>query len=362
MESDPTRMCELLIGLPDINMLGIVEHDGGPLEIHVDSHTERACVGCGRAGWVKQRSQITLIDLPCFGRATQLVWHKLRLVCPNSACAMVSWTIEDSRIAAPRVRLTDRAARWVTLQVGRFGRAVNDVANELGCDWHTVNDAVIAYGEALVDDNDRIATTEALGLDETLFVKTGPFRTKHWCTSIVDVAAGRLLDLVPGRNAAEPCRWLAERGDQWRARIGWATLDMSGPYRATFDTMLPDAIQIADPFHVVKLANSRLDDVRRRVQQELFGHRGRKAGALYKARKLLVMAEERVIDHLNASTHARLALAKDASIAGLADLGDIDPAAALRERWIARTLNHQRLGDAVAELLELPFAGGPDRR
>ena len=45
VESDPTRMCELLIGLPDINMLGIVEHDGGPLEIHVDSHTERACVG-----------------------------------------------------------------------------------------------------------------------------------------------------------------------------------------------------------------------------------------------------------------------------------------------------------------------------
>lgn len=297
MESNATRMCELLIGLPDINVLGVVDHDDGPLEIHVESHADRTCIGCGQRGWIKQRSEITLIDLPCFGRATELVWHKLRLTCRTASCAVFSWTPGDERIASPRVRLTDRAARWATLQVGRFGRAVNDVANELGCDWHTINDAVASYGEALVDDDPtRIGTTEALGLDETLFVKLGRFRTKQWCTSIVDVAAGRLLDIVAGRSAAEPCRWLAERGDEWCGRIRWATLDMSGPYRATFDTMLPDAVQIADPFHLIKLANSKLDEVRRRVQNETLGHRGRKNDALYKARKLLVMAEERVID------------------------------------------------------------------
>ena len=290
-------MCELLVGLPDITVLGVVDHDAGPLEVHVESHIERSCRGCGRDGWVKQRCQVTLVDLPCFGRPTELVWHKLRLCCPTPGCPMLSWTIEDTRIAAPRVRLTDRAGRWATVQVGRFGRAVNDVAAELGCDWHTINDAVVAYGEALVDDDtERIGATEALGLDETLFVKTGRFRTKQWCTSIVDVAAGRLLDIVPGRTAAEPCRWLAGRGPNWCAQIRWATLDMSGPYRATFDTMLPDAVQIADPFHVIRLANSKLDEVRRRVQNETMGHRGRKADALYKARKLLVMAEERVID------------------------------------------------------------------
>jgi transposase len=291
-------MCELLVGLPDVNVLSVIDHHGGPLEVHVESRgIERSCVGCGRGGWVKQRSQITLTDLPCFGRATQLVWHKLRLTCPNDACAMQSWTIEDRRIAAPRMGLTDRAGRWVTLQIGKFGRTVNELAVELGADWHTINDTVIAYGEALIDDDPtRIGTTDALGLDETLFVKLGRFRTKQWATSIVDVAAGRLLDIIPGRNAAEPCRWLAERGETWCAQIRWATLDMSGPYKATFDTMVPDAVQIVDPFHLVKLANTRLDDVRRRVQQELFGHRGRKADALYKARKLLVMAEERVIE------------------------------------------------------------------
>ena len=39
--------------------------------------------------------------------------------------------------------------------------------------------------------------------------------------------------------------------------------------------MLPSAVQIADPFHVVKLANHVLDETRRRVQNETLGHRGR---------------------------------------------------------------------------------------
>jgi hypothetical protein len=53
--------------------------------------------------------------------------------------------------------LTDRAGRWVVRQVGDLGRTVNEIAVELGCDWHTVNDAVIAYGEALLEaDTERV--------------------------------------------------------------------------------------------------------------------------------------------------------------------------------------------------------------
>jgi transposase len=43
-----------------------------------------------------------------------------------------------------------------------------------------------------------------------------------------------------------------------------------------FDTMLPDAVQVADPFQVVKVANQKLDECRPRVQHETVGDRGRK--------------------------------------------------------------------------------------
>ena len=98
---------------------------------------------------------------------------------------------------------------------------------------------------------------------------------------------GQLLDVIPGRSAAGLCAWLADQDQAWLDGIGWATLDLSGPWRLAFDTMLPDAVQVADPFHVVKLANQRLDEVRRRVQNETLGHRGHKDDPLYRSRRLL---------------------------------------------------------------------------
>jgi transposase len=137
----------------------------------------------------------------------------------------------------------------------------------------------------------------ALGLDETLFGKRGKWRIKQWSTSIVDVRGGRLLDVVEGQDAAPACAWLANRDPAWRAAVTHATLDMSESFRSVFDMMLPDAIQAADPFHVVRLAGEKLDEVRRRVQNETLGHRGRKADPLYRAGKLLVLAQERLDDH-----------------------------------------------------------------
>jgi transposase len=95
---------------------------------------------------------VELIDLPAFGRQTRLVWRKHRWACRQASCPVGSWTAQDHTIAAPRLAMTDRAGRWVTEQVGRFGRTVNELAVELSCDWHTVNDTMIAYGTALVEE------------------------------------------------------------------------------------------------------------------------------------------------------------------------------------------------------------------
>ena len=101
--------------------------------------------------------------------------------------------------------MTDRAGRWVTEQVGRLKRSVNELAVELGCDWHTINDTVIAYGTPLVEDPARIGEVEALGLDETLFARLGRWRTQHWSTSVVDVRRGQLLDVLEGRSSTGAC-------------------------------------------------------------------------------------------------------------------------------------------------------------
>ena len=253
METDATRMCALLVGLPDVKILAVEDTDPtAPLRVHVETLMRTVgCGGCGSRARVKDRRRVALVDLGCFGRPTVLVWHKRRWYCPDGDCTVGSFTEKDGRIAAARAKMTDRAGRWVTAQVGRDGRTVAEVARELGCDWHTVMDAVVSYGTPLIDDPARVGTVTALGLDETLFCRIGQFKEKSWCTSIVGVnTPSQLLDLVEGRTAAGATAWIEARPDPWRRAVRWGALDMSGPYRKTFNDALPHARQVADRFHV----------------------------------------------------------------------------------------------------------------
>jgi transposase len=294
LECNPVRMCEILVGLPDVDVIGL-DARSHVLEVHIECRRERTgCPSCGVVAHVKDQRPVRFVDLPVAGRPMALVWHKRRLRCPDGDCPMGSWTEEDVRIASSRMAISTRAGRWVTEQVGRCARSVNEVAKELGCDWHTVNDAVVAYGEALVDLPDRIGTVSALGLDEVLFVREGPYRRHYFSTQIVDVTRGQLLDVVPGRGSTEPMAWLAEQGPTFRAAIDYGTIDLSGPYRRVFEVMVPEATLVADPFHLVRHANSKLDECRRRVQNHTLGHRGRKHDPLFRCRRLLTRAKERL--------------------------------------------------------------------
>ena len=53
------------------------------------------------------------------------------------------------------------------------------------------------------------------------------------------------------------------------------------------DDQLQDATSVLDAFHIVKLAGDAPGEVRRRVQQDTLGHRGRKGDPLYQIRLLL---------------------------------------------------------------------------
>ncbi len=298
MVVDPTLMCELLVGLGVVDVVGVEERGNGSLWVTVRTRSERPVCGvCGGRVWSKGDRPVGLVDLPVFGRPVRLWWRKRRWMCADPSCGVGSFVEQDSSVAPARGLLTSRAGRWATDQVGRLGRTVSEVAEELGCDWHTVNKEVTRWGHALLEtDIDRFGQVEAVGVDETLFWREGKWKIKQWCTSVVDVRSRQLLDIVPGRTAESAASWFRNQPTEWRNGIRWAVLDMSGPYQVAYERVLPHADQVADPFHVVRLANHSVDLVRRRVQNETLGHRGRKRDPLYRIRRLLVMAHERVDD------------------------------------------------------------------
>ena len=118
-------------------------------------------------------------------------------------------------------------------------------------------------------------------------------------TGMVDLTRGthptaRLLDLVPGRSGTVYRDWLGQRGERFREEIEIATLDPFQGYKNAIDDQLEDATCVLDAFHIVKLAGAAVDDVRRRIQQETLGHRGRKGDPLFGIRHILRAGRERL--------------------------------------------------------------------
>jgi len=102
--------------------------------------------------------------------------------------------------------------------------------------------------------------------------------------------------------------YLAGAGRCWRtgflnSRMWWASavtvaaLDPFRGYGAALSAGLPNAVRVLDPFHVVRLGFAAVDDVRRRVQQETCGHRGRRGDPLYGIRRVLRRGADNLTEH-----------------------------------------------------------------
>ena len=199
------------------------------------------------------------------------------------------------------------------------------MAWELGVGWGTVMRAVSEYGTPLVDDPARLAGVTALGVDETAYLAATATHPTEFATGLVDLTRtggpARLLDVVPGRSGAVLSSWLRDREEGWRSQVAIAALDPFRGYASALRTHLPGAVRVLDAFHVIKLGFDAVDQVRRRVQQDTLGHRGRVGDPLYGIRRVLRRGHE----HHSDSSWTRL-------LHGL-DLGDPDGEVAAA--WIA---------------------------
>ena len=180
------------------------------------------------------------------------------------------------------------------MQVGRNARPVAQLAGELGVCWHTVMSAVREHGQPLVDDPDRVGQVRMLGVDETAWLAATRDHPTLYATGLVDLDERIVIDVIPGNASRDLGLWLDTQPEEWLNTVRVVATDLAESYRSGLNGRLAHAIRVADPFHVVRLANRCLDKVRRRVQNQTLGHRGRKRDPLYKIRKLLLKGAERL--------------------------------------------------------------------
>ena len=119
-------------------------------------------------------------------------------------------------------------------------------------------------------------------------------RGDRYVTVIIDLTPvrdrsgpARLLDLTPGRSKKVLKTWLSQRDQDWRGQVEVVAMDGFTGFKSAADQELPQAREVMDPFHVVALAASKLDQCRRRIQRVITGRRGRAEDPLYRARRTL---------------------------------------------------------------------------
>ena len=307
-----------LLGLDGFRVLAHGEV-AGELEVLVETtETRVGCPACGAVAKPKDRRPSWVRDLPAADRDVVLCWWKRVWECPHPACEQETWT-ETHDAIAPRTCLTERARQWAFTQVGEHDAAVSATARRLGVAWWTVMTQVLVRGTPLIDDPVRVGAqpsspdddaphdgsagenlVTAVGVDETAFLRATGAHPTLFATGITDLTPGRparLLDVVQGRSGRVLGDWLATQDRAWRDGVTTASLDPFRGYATALATWLPQATRVLDPFHIVKLGLGAVDDVRRRVQQEQTGHRGRAGDPLYRIRRVLRRRHDRLCEH-----------------------------------------------------------------
>jgi transposase len=355
--ADLTAFCRLdELGLEAVGQR--LEPDRAVLACRV-VEPDQWCRRCGCEGVARDTVLRRLAHEPLGWRPTTLEVVVRRYRC--SGCGHV-WRQDTSRAAEPRAKLSRRGLRWALEGIVVQHLTVARVSEGLGVAWNTANDAVLAEGKrVLIDDPSRFDDVKVLGVDEHVWRHTR--RGDKYVTVIIDLTGirdgtgpARLLDMVEGRSKQAFKTWLTEREKSWRDGVEVVAMDGFTGFKTATTEELPDAVAVMDPFHVVRLAGDALDRCRRRVQQAIHGHRGRKSDPLYSARRTLHTGADLLTDRQK----DRLAALFDPDVHGDAHV-EVEATWGIYQRMIAayREEDRRRGRELMVKLIDSVSTGVP---
>lgn len=238
------------------------------------------CPKCGHpSAEGKGRRERVLRDLPLKGKPTWLRWRRRAFRCRGCAHRF----LEHHPQIPPRVQATPRFERYLYKRSRPGMVSLSHVARIEGVTFYRVQRAhsLGASGEL---DADAIGPVRFLAVDEAKFARGPEFNTV-----VSAPEQGRVLDLVRGRGGEELDRWAASLPPEVRAGVEVFCADMWEAYHRFAARWFPQAIRVADKFHVLRHVALAMDRVRLDHRRKVTKRRG--YGPHYARRALLKGAE-----------------------------------------------------------------------
>jgi len=168
---------------------------------------------------------------------------------------------------APYQRSSERLQKQVA-RMHKLGLSKKDAGVVFGRSHSTVEKYYRRFNFLLAQERKGKLCPKVLGIDEHFFNKRSGY-----VTTMVDLKSHRVFDLLKGRSAKSVERALLRL--KGRERVQVVVMDLSSTYRSIVKQFFPNAMIVADRFHVVRLINLQLMKVWKRLDE-----RGRKNRAL----------------------------------------------------------------------------------
>lgn len=207
----------------------------------------------------------------------RVVWRKRRYWCGEPQCLRSTFR-EQSEPIIPRFRTAAGPFRCPVEGLARETRSVSGGAAAFGVSWPSVHRQVVAHAHEVR--NPRAVTPHVVphvGSGEHRFRSVSGSRdltlpdgrqwrhSERWPMAFTDLTAGRVLEAVPGRGGTIVTKWRERQPPWWHEQFEVVVMDPSAAFSSAIIANLPHVKITVDRFHLVKLADDMVTQVRRRI-------------------------------------------------------------------------------------------------
>lgn len=233
----------------------------GSEQITVVAHAKRSFASCPSCSGVSRRIHSRyvrhLADLPWHGVPVRIELHSRRFFCDSPGCERRIFTERLPETTSCHARRTCRllsAHRMIALALG--GEAGSRLARELGL--LTSADTLLRRLKA-AGEEPELPTPRYLGVDDWAWKKG-----RRYGTLLCDLERGCIVDLLPERSAESLAEWLRRHPG-----VEVISRDRATFYAEGAATGAPDAVQVADRFHLFKNLTDALQKILERQHGQL---------------------------------------------------------------------------------------------
>lgn len=240
-----------LLNLPE--EFQILSHTSSELYIQLERKVH-TCPHCGcKTDKIHDYRDQKVRDIPLQRRKFHIIFHKRRYICLN--CQKRFY--EENPFLSRYQRQTNRHRQEIMTALSDV-RSIQSIADEFFC-----SPGIVRRTLAQIHYAKPSHLPEVIAIDEF----QGNAGEKFQCL-LADAINNTVLDVLPNKKSEDIRAYFLEYSKTKRKKVRYVVMDLSTQFKSIIKGCFPHAKIIADKFHVVRLINWSLENVRKKEQKK----------------------------------------------------------------------------------------------